>query len=106
MPDVEVVIGTGERCLPHDRGQCGEGKLGSEVTLAYPKGIAFGLDGSLFFADGSVVRVMDATTGQVRRLVGDWSKGSGRGREWSAKSSGSSSTSACLASKPANEVFV
>ena len=112
LPEVEVVIGTGERCLPHDRAQCGDGKQGPEVTLAYPKGLAFGLDGSLFFADGSVIRVMDAASGVVRRLVGDGSKAGGRQQQqqqqqqWAPASARPSSSFGCLASRPANEVIM
>ena len=90
LPDVEVVIGTGERCLPHDRNLCGDGKTGPEVQLVYPKGLAFGVDGSLFFADGNVIRVMD-TSGFVHRIIGDWSK-----RQWKPAS--------CKTIRPASEV--
>ena len=42
IPDLEsnfeVVIGSGERCLPGDKSNCGDGGLAKEAKLMYPKG--------------------------------------------------------------------
>lgn len=64
-----MVVGTGQRCTPHDRQQCGDGRPGPEATLWHPKGLTFGLDGSLYFADGNLIRVLD-NTGIVRTVAG------------------------------------
>lgn len=92
MPDVEVVIGTGERCLPHDRNQCGDGRAALDVQLLHPRALAFGMDGTLFFADGSTLRAMD-TNGFVHRIAGDWNK-----RQWKPTS--------CQTTRPASEVHL
>jgi len=34
----ETFIGSGERCLPGDESKCGDGGLGRDARLAYPKG--------------------------------------------------------------------
>lgn len=79
-PEAEVVVGSGERCLPHNKNLCGDERPAQEARLIHPKGMAFGLDGSMFFADGNVIRMVDTTTatagggGVVRRVVGQWSR--------------------------------
>lgn len=35
----EVVIGSGDRCLPGDKNNCGDGGLAKDAKLMYPKGI-------------------------------------------------------------------
>lgn len=37
--NVEVVVGTGDHCLPFDETQCGDGRLAIEALLTGPKGI-------------------------------------------------------------------
>lgn len=37
--NVEVVVGTGDHCLPFDETQCGDGGLAIEALLTGPKGI-------------------------------------------------------------------
>ncbi|KAH9422932.1 Teneurin-2 [Dermatophagoides pteronyssinus] len=76
IPEAEIVVGTGEQCFPHDRSSCDDGKTGVEVQLIYPKDLAFANDGSLFFSDGNVIRILD-TAGYVRRVVGQFTK-----RQW------------------------
>ncbi|GFT99158.1 teneurin-a [Nephila pilipes] len=34
----DVVVGSGDRCLPRDRDNCGDGKPALEARLSYPKG--------------------------------------------------------------------
>lgn len=84
MVEPEIVVGTGEQCFPNDRFACGDGKTGTEVQLSYPKDLAFGLDGSLFFADGNVIRMLN-TAGYVRLMAGQYSK-----RQWKPISCGQS----------------
>ena len=90
LSDVEVVIGNGQRCLPHDGNHCGDGRLGPDAQLIFPKGLAFALDGTLFFADGNLIRVLD-TTGHVHRIVGHWNR-----KQWKPTT--------CKTSQLANEV--
>ena len=37
----EVIAGTGEQCVPGDRERCGDGGLGANAKLFYPKGTYF-----------------------------------------------------------------
>lgn len=36
--NLEVVVGSGEKCLPGDKFSCGDGRLAHLARLAYPKG--------------------------------------------------------------------
>lgn len=36
--NLEVVVGSGEKCLPGDKFSCGDGRLAKLARLAYPKG--------------------------------------------------------------------
>lgn len=36
--NLEVVVGSGEKCLPGDKFSCGDGRLAKFARLAYPKG--------------------------------------------------------------------
>merc|ERR1711892_33755 len=53
------VIGTGERCLPGDLDNCGDGGKASDARLSYPKGIAIGPEGRVYIADGNNIRMVD-----------------------------------------------
>ncbi|XP_037506550.1 teneurin-m isoform X1 [Rhipicephalus sanguineus] len=64
----DVVVGSGERCLPRDN--CGDGRPALEAKLAYPKGLAVAVDNSLYVADGSSIRVVDSR-GIIDTLIGD-----------------------------------
>ncbi|XP_074593790.1 teneurin-m-like isoform X2 [Brevipalpus obovatus] len=55
----DVFAGTGARCLPRDPSNCGDGGSAMDANLVFPKGMVFGLDGSLYFADGSAIRMVD-----------------------------------------------
>lgn len=68
--NVEVVVGTGVKCLPGDKHHCGDGRLGREAKLAYPKGIAMSLNNEMFIADGTNIRMVDAS-GTIHTLIGD-----------------------------------
>lgn len=66
----ESVVGSGERCLPGDEAHCGDGALARDAKLAYPKGIAVSSDNTLYFADGTNIRMVDRD-GIVTTLIGD-----------------------------------
>lgn len=66
----EPVVGSGERCLPGDEAHCGDGALARDAKLAYPKGIAISSDNTLYFADGTNIRMVDRD-GIVTTLIGD-----------------------------------
>lgn len=66
----DVVVGSGARCLPRDASFCGDGGTASEASLVFPKGMAFGLDGSLYFADGSAIRMVNSK-GTINTIIGD-----------------------------------
>ena len=66
----DAVVGNGDRCYPHDQLRCGDGKPAPEARLIHPKGIAFGTDGSLYFADGNSIRMVDSH-GIIHTIIGD-----------------------------------
>ncbi|XP_054706781.1 teneurin-m-like [Uloborus diversus] len=66
----DVVVGSGDRCLPRDRDNCGDGKPALEARLSYPKGMAVAVDNTLYFADGSNIRMVDSR-GIIHTLIGD-----------------------------------
>lgn len=45
--NLEVVVGSGEKCLPGDKLSCGDGRLAKLARLAYPKGRRYYLYGSV-----------------------------------------------------------
>ena len=65
----EVVVGSGEPCLPADPEMCGDGRPALEARLVFPKGVAVSPDRVLYFADGTAIRYVDHT-GVLRTLVG------------------------------------
>ncbi len=66
----EPIIGSGERCLPGDEYNCGDGGLAREAKLAYPKGVAVAADGTVYIADGTNIRVVDKD-GLISTIVGN-----------------------------------
>lgn len=65
----EVVVGSGEPCLPADPEMCGDGRPALEARLVFPKGVAVSPDRILYFADGTSIRYVDSS-GVIRTLVG------------------------------------
>lgn len=65
----EVVVGSGEPCLPADPDMCGDGRPALEARLVFPKGVAVSPDRILYFADGTTIRYVDGQ-GVIRTLVG------------------------------------
>lgn len=66
----EPVIGSGERCLPGDEYDCGDGRPAREAKLAYPKGVAVAADGTVYIADGTNIRTMDKD-GIITTIIGN-----------------------------------
>ncbi|XP_023229639.1 teneurin-m-like isoform X2 [Centruroides sculpturatus] len=66
----DVVVGSGERCLPRDKDNCGDGRPALEARLSYPKGMAVAVDNTLYFADGANIRMVD-NRGIIHTLIGD-----------------------------------
>ncbi|GFU21464.1 teneurin-m [Nephila pilipes] len=69
--NTEAVVGSGEKCLPRDKDQCGDGRSAKDARLAYPKGIAITKDGEIYIADGTNIRYVD-TKGIIHTLIGDY----------------------------------
>ena len=66
----DVFVGSGVRCLPRDASHCGDGGSAMEAKLSFPKGMAFTFDGSLYFADGNSIRVVNRR-GLIQTVIGD-----------------------------------
>lgn len=66
----EVVVGSGERCLPGDEAHCGDEGLARDAKLTYPKGVAISADNILFFADGTNIRKVDRD-GIITTVIGN-----------------------------------
>ncbi|KAK5644102.1 hypothetical protein RI129_007947 [Pyrocoelia pectoralis] len=66
----EIVVGSGERCLPGDEAHCGDGALARDAKLAYPKGVAVSADNVLYFADGTNIRMVDRD-GIITTVIGN-----------------------------------
>jgi len=65
----DVFVGSGARCLPRDASRCGDDGSALDARLAFPKGMAFGLDGSLYFADGHAIRLVNPR-GLIHTIIG------------------------------------
>jgi len=66
----DVFVGSGLRCLPsRDPSSCGDGGSALEAKLSFPKGLAFTFDGSLYFADGTMIRVVNRR-GVIQTVIG------------------------------------
>ncbi|XP_071744523.1 teneurin-m isoform X2 [Lepeophtheirus salmonis] len=63
------VIGSGNRCLPGDRSNCGDYDTAKNARLSYPKGLAISAEGKIYFADGSNIRVVDEK-GNISTVIG------------------------------------
>ncbi|KAI1279584.1 Teneurin-m [Halotydeus destructor] len=68
--NLEVIAGTGMKCLPGDKHHCGDGRNALEAKLTYPKGIAVSVTNEMFIADGTNIRLVDAN-GMIHTLIGD-----------------------------------
>lgn len=68
--NLEVVAGSGIKCLPGDRTACGDNQDARSAKLSYPKGIATTTSGELFIADGTNIRLVNKL-GIIQTLIGD-----------------------------------
>ena len=58
MENWEVMVGTGERCVPGDEDRCGDGGQASQAKLSFPKGLAISVDKTMYISDGKNIRVV------------------------------------------------
>lgn len=65
----DIFVGSGSRCLPRDPQDCGDSGSALEAKLSFPKGMAFTLDGSLYFADGNSIRLVNRR-GHIHTVIG------------------------------------
>ena len=65
----EVVVGTGERCVPGDPANCGDGGPASAAKLSFPKGLAISVDKTMYISDGKNIRVI-FQNGKIDTLIG------------------------------------
>ncbi|XP_076362879.1 teneurin transmembrane protein Ten-m isoform X2 [Tachypleus tridentatus] len=68
--NIEVVVGSGLKCLPGDKLLCGDGRSARDAKLSYPKGIAISAHNEMYIADGTNIRLVDKA-GIIHTLVGD-----------------------------------
>ncbi|CAH0560894.1 unnamed protein product [Brassicogethes aeneus] len=66
----EPVVGNGERCIPGDDSNCGDEGPAKYARLAHPKGIAIAADKTMYIADGTNIRVVDAR-GIIHTIIGN-----------------------------------
>ncbi|GIY16543.1 teneurin-m [Caerostris extrusa] len=69
--NLEIVVGSGEKCLPGDKFSCGDGRLAKLARLAYPKGIAVSAQNEIYVADGTNIRMVDKN-GIIHTIIGDY----------------------------------
>ena len=65
----EVMVGTGERCVPGDQGNCGDGGMANAAKLSFPKGLAISVDKTMYISDGKNIRVV-FQNGKIDTLIG------------------------------------
>ncbi|XP_038105737.1 teneurin-a isoform X4 [Culex quinquefasciatus] len=65
----DVVVGSGQRCIPGDEENCGDGGPAKQARLSHPKGIAIAADKTMYIADGTNIRAVDPR-GIIHTLIG------------------------------------
>ncbi|XP_055602719.1 teneurin-a [Uranotaenia lowii] len=65
----DVVVGSGQRCIPGDEENCGDGGPAKQARLSHPKGIAIAADKTMYIADGTNIRAVDPN-GIIHTLIG------------------------------------
>ncbi|XP_058838920.1 teneurin-a isoform X1 [Topomyia yanbarensis] len=65
----DVVVGSGQRCIPGDEENCGDGGPAKQARLSHPKGIAIASDKTMYIADGTNIRAVDPK-GTIHTLIG------------------------------------
>ncbi|RWS25563.1 teneurin-m-like protein [Leptotrombidium deliense] len=69
--NVEVVVGSGAKCLPGIRNKCGDGRNARDARLAYPKGIVVTSNNEIFIADAMNIRMVDKN-GVIHTIIGSY----------------------------------
>lgn len=69
MINSEPVVGSGQRCIPGDENNCGDGGAALQARLSHPKGIAIAADKTMYIADGTNIRAVDPK-GIIHTLIG------------------------------------
>ncbi|KAL7028597.1 hypothetical protein ACKWTF_005910 [Chironomus riparius] len=67
--NLEAVVGSGQRCIPGDELNCGDGGQAKVAKLSHPKGITISADRTMYIADGTNIRAVD-NQGVIHTLVG------------------------------------
>ncbi|CAG9802441.1 unnamed protein product [Chironomus riparius] len=67
--NMEPVAGSGQRCIPGDDENCGDGGPAKLARLSHPKGITISADRTMFIADGTNIRSVD-DKGIIHTLIG------------------------------------
>ncbi|KAH8289150.1 hypothetical protein KR054_001033 [Drosophila jambulina] len=65
----DPVVGSGQRCIPGDEGNCGDGGPALLARLSHPKGLAIAADRTMYIADGTNIRAVDPK-GVIHTLIG------------------------------------
>ncbi|XP_052873882.1 teneurin-a [Anopheles cruzii] len=65
----DVIVGSGQRCIPGDEQNCGDGGAAIEARLSHPKGLAIAADRTMYIADGTNIRAVDPK-GTIHTLIG------------------------------------
>lgn len=65
----EPVAGSGQRCIPGDEENCGDGGPAMKARLSHPKGLAIAADKTMYIADGTNIRAVDPK-GIIHTLIG------------------------------------
>ncbi|XP_067634539.1 teneurin-a isoform X3 [Eurosta solidaginis] len=65
----EPIVGSGQRCIPGDEGNCGDGGPALQARLSHPKGLAIAADRTMYIADGTNIRAVDPN-GIIHTLIG------------------------------------
>lgn len=65
----DAVVGSGQRCIPGDEGNCGDGGPALLAKLSHPKGIVIAADRTMYIADGTNIRAVDPK-GIIHTLIG------------------------------------
>ncbi|XP_033243232.1 teneurin-a isoform X3 [Drosophila miranda] len=65
----DPVVGSGQRCIPGDEGNCGDSGPALMARLSHPKGLAIAADRTMYIADGTNIRAVDSK-GIIHTLIG------------------------------------
>lgn len=69
MSNSDPIVGSGQRCIPGDESNCGDGGPAKLARLSHPKGVAIAADRTMYIADGTNIRAVDPK-GIIHTLIG------------------------------------